>query len=310
VSPATPDHSRPDDTGGATDPGDQTDPGPVPAAPSPGDPAEQAMPGAAPAGGGADPALVGHHIDPALPAAEPAPAGSAPWPPPPGMYPDELVPETETSRRLRPGPALAAGAIVTLVTALLGVPLGLLWTALAPSIPVIKVEGGAVAAQPQPEEFVAADGWFSLLGLGFGVLMAIVVWLIVRRYRGPVGLVAVGLGAIGASVVAWRVGRQIGLDAYHRLLESAPVGTAFDKPPDLRGGGFEWLYGFIPSLHGSLLLPAFGAVVMYTLLAGWSRWPTLHPEPEPQFSWDLAVPPAPQAAPAPPEPGAAEPPRG
>jgi len=203
------------------------------------------------------------------------------------------------------------GAGVVLAMILLGVPLGLLWVAVAPQIPVVRTETGAVLTQPQPEEFVAADGWFSLLGLGFGVLAAIAFWLVLRRHRGPLGLLLLAVGGIGAAVVAWQVGRRIGLDEYQRLLETAPVGQAFSKPPDLRAGTFEWLYGWLPTVQGNLLLPAFGAVVTYTLLAGWSRWPDLRPEPEPEaLSWGSSVPPVPAAAPVPPEPGAAEPPRG
>lgn len=206
------------------------------------------------------------------------------WPPP---YPG--YPATPAARR-RPGRALLTGAAVVLALVVLGAPLGLLWTALAPAVPVIKVDGGVQPVQPQPEELIAADGWFSLLGLGFGVLAAIVVWLVVRRYRGPIGLIAVGLGGLGAAVVAWRVGRLVGLDTYRHLLASAPVDTAFTKPPDLRAGRFEWLYGFIPTLQGDLLLPAFGAIVTYTLLAGWSRWPSLRPEPAPDADWVMALP--------------------
>jgi hypothetical protein len=80
----------------------------------------------------------------------------------------------------------------------------------------------------------------------------------------------------------------------------------------------------LPLPYGNLLLPAFGAAVTYTLLAGWSRWPSLRPEPEPDLSWVHAAPagagpqvssgpadsPAPTAAPEPPAPGAAGSPRG
>ena len=104
------------------------------------------------------------------------------------------------------------------------------------------------------------------------MLAAIAVWLILRRYRGPVGMLVVTVGTIGAAVIAWQLGRQIGLGEYQRLLETAAAGTTFGKPPDLRAGRFEWLFGFVPVLRGDLLLPAFGAVVMYTLLAGWSRY--------------------------------------
>lgn len=223
-----------------------------------------------------------------------------------GPYPVSWTPVPDRAPR-RPGPAFAAGAAAVLVITLLGAPLGLIWSAVAPQVPVVRTEDGAVLAQPQPEQFIAADGWFSLLGLGFGLLAAVAVWLILRRYRGPVGMAVVALGAVGAALLAWRLGRQIGLAEYQHLLNTAPVGKMFNKPPDLRAGRFDWRF---PLLHGDLLLPAFGAVVTYTLLAGWSRHPTLQPEPEPApVSWDSTAPPAPGSAPAPPAPGEAAPPR-
>ncbi|MDG4756934.1 DUF2567 domain-containing protein [Micromonospora sp. WMMD710] len=198
-----------------------------------------------------------------------------------------------------------------LAFAVLGAPLGLLWAVLAPDTPVLKTAEGAIYAEPQPEQPIAADGWFSLLGLAFGVLAALVLWFVLRRRRGPVGLLAAVLGALAAAPVAWQVGRRVGLATFDRLLDTAPAGQAFTKPADLRAGGVDWLLGVLPVPHGNLLLPAFGAAITYTLLAGWSRWPSLRPEPDPAaLSWASAGTPAPTAAPEPPAPGAAEPPRG
>ncbi|MEV4827637.1 DUF2567 domain-containing protein [Micromonospora sp. NPDC049257] len=202
------------------------------------------------------------------------PGGSyLPWPPPSGG------PTQPGEQRPRHTRAVAASLVLGLT--LLGGPLGLLWAALAPDTPVLKTAEGAVYAQPQPEQPIAADGWFSLLGLGFGVLAAIAVWTLLRRRRGPVNLVALTVGALGTALVAWQLGRRIGLDGYQRLLATAPAGTPFDKPADLRAGGIERVLGVLPLPYGNLLLPAFAAAVTYTLLAGWSRWPSLRPEPEP-----------------------------
>ncbi|RIV38366.1 DUF2567 domain-containing protein [Micromonospora radicis] len=181
----------------------------------------------------------------------------------------------------RPGRTAALAGAPLLVLTLLGVPLGLLWAAIAPATPVVKTAAGAVYGQPQPEQPIAADGWFSLLGLGFGVLAAIAVWAVLRARRGPVGLVVTVAGTLAAAVVAWQLGRRIGLGTYERMLATLPDGTAFTKPADLRAGGIELLFGVVPVPFGNLLLPAFGAAVVYTLLAGWSRWPSLRPEPEP-----------------------------
>jgi hypothetical protein len=182
----------------------------------------------------------------------------------------------------RPGRAALVGLATAAGITLLGLPIGLLWAALAPAVPVRKTADGAALTQAQPEEFIAADGWFTLIGLCFGVATAIAVWLLLRRRRGPFGLTVAVVGALGAAVVAWQVGRRIGLAEYQRLLADAQVGDILNRPPDLRAGGFEWVLGVIPTIQGNLLLPAFGVAVMYTLLAGWSGYPSLRPEPDHQ----------------------------
>ncbi|MET8232469.1 DUF2567 domain-containing protein [Micromonospora sp. NPDC005298] len=236
-----------------------------------------------------------------------------------GFHPGEVgastayqsSPELSADEPRRPLRAVATVLGFVLAFAVLGAPLGWLWAALAPDTPVLKTAEGAIYAEPQPEQPIAADGWFSLLGLAFGVLAALVVWYVLRRRRGPVGLLAVVLGALAAAPVAWQVGRRVGLGTFDRLLATAPDGQAFTKPADLRAGGVDWLLGVLPVPHGNLLLPAFGAAITYTLLAGWSRWPSLRPEPDlAAVSWALAGTPAPTTAPEPPAPGAAEPPRG
>ncbi|MEQ4304481.1 DUF2567 domain-containing protein [Plantactinospora sp. B6F1] len=226
------------------------------------------------------------------------PLGNPVVPPPVGGDP---------APRLVRGRAVHVGALLVLI--LLGIPFGLVWSAVSPGVPVVQTEDGALLGAPQPEEFIAADAWFSVLGFGLGVLAAIAIWLLLRRHRGPVGILVVVLGMLGAAVLAWQLGRQIGLSGYERLLASAPPGTTFSKPPDLHGGQYDLLLGFIPAIQ-DLLVPAFGAAVMYTLLAGWSRYPGLRPDAEPApVSWDSPAPPAPSAAPAPHAPDATEPPR-
>ncbi|WP_410810943.1 DUF2567 domain-containing protein [Micromonospora sp. 067-2] len=229
--------------------------------------------------------------------------------PPSTAYQSSLELTAEQPRRRLRAAATVLGAVLAL--AVVGALLGLLWAALAPDTPVLKTAEGAIYADPQPEQPIAADGWFSLLGLAFGVLAALVLWFVLRRWRGPVGLLAAVLGALAAAPVAWQVGRRVGLATFDRLLRDAPPGQAFTKPADLRAGGVDWLLGVLPVPHGDLLLPAFGAAITYTLLAGWSRWPSLRPEPDPAaFSWASAGTPDPPAAPGPPAPGAAESPRG
>ncbi|MEU5791180.1 DUF2567 domain-containing protein [Micromonospora purpureochromogenes] len=301
MSPDTPDPHR------SVDRPDEPDRAAAPAGPAP--PARAVHDGWTPLSGpteaGSPPAEPGP-VEPATPGGGPwsQPGGAAvSWPP---AYAG--LPEQPVDRPRRP---VAATLATVLALTVLGVPLGLLWAAVAPDTPVLKTAEGAIYAQPQPEQPIAADGWFSLLGLGFGLLAAVGLWVVLRRRRGPAVLAGAALGALGAALVAWQVGRRVGLSGYQRLLENAPDGTAFTKPADLRAGGIEWLFGFLPVPFGDLLLPAFAAAVTYTLLAGWSRWPSLRPEPEPVgLSWAPGATPAPTAAPEPPAPGVAEPPRG
>ena len=146
----------------------------------------------------------------------------------------------------------------------LGGPFGLLWAWLAPSVPVIDVgQSGIVVNDPSPEEYIAADGWYTLLGLGFGLLVAIVAWLVLRRDRGPFLLLGVVLGTLGAGYLVgpW-VGELIGKGAYQHWRETATQGATYLAPPEVHS-------------VGPMLVPAFAAAIVLTLLAGWSNDPDL-----------------------------------
>jgi hypothetical protein len=240
------------------------------------------------------------------------PGGPTSHPGGPMSYPGG-PPPTSATAPARGRPPVRRIALVwvvsVLVIALLGAPLGLLWRAAAPSVPVVKSDDGAVLAQPEPEQFIAADGWFTLLGAGLGALVAVALWYGLRRYRGPAGAFAVTVGMIGAAVLAWRLGREVGLSDYQQVAAAAQIGAHLDKPPDLLAGGVSWFGGVVPVLWGVLLAPAFGAAVTYTMLAAWARSPSLRPEPN-GVSSDWPGPPARTAEPGPPAPPAGEPPRG
>ncbi|MET8834640.1 DUF2567 domain-containing protein [Micromonospora sp. NPDC004540] len=285
MSPDTPDPERAADGPGAAD----RPPAGAQSSPRPDRPTDGAAPDRSPGAGPAPDRSPGEAEAPAWPGGLPVPAGTpvtAPGADPLAGYPGVVgaVPGAPSGTRRAGGRVAALALGAALLLTVLGAPLGLLWALVAPGTPVQMTAEGAVYATPQPEQPIAADGWFSLLGLGFGVLAAITLWVVLRRRRGPVGLVAGALGGLGAAVVAWQVGRRIGLGAYQRLLDTAPPGTDFTKPADLRAGGVDW-YGPLPVPHGNLLLAAFGAAVTYTLLAGWSRWPSLRPEPEWDGGW-------------------------
>lgn len=210
-----------------------------------------------------------------------------PYPPPaePGAEPYAYGAWEPDPPRRRPWrQVLLAGVLTALAVAVAGVVLGLIWHFVAPTVPVLDAgSGGIVVNDPSPEEYIASDGWFTLLGFAFGVAAAVAAWMLRRRYRGPVLLLGAIIGTLGAAVVAWQVGRRIGLSAYDSWRDSATSGATYHAPPDLH-------------THGVLLVPAFAAAIVLTLLAGWSNDPDLdQPGAKPGYGHDLqhATPPPP-----------------
>jgi hypothetical protein len=182
--------------------------------------------------------------------------------------------------------SVAAGVGVLVAIAVLGVLFGLLWAWLAPTVPVTKLsDGSIVVTDPSPEQYIAADGWFTLLGLGFGLIVTIGAWLVMRRDRGPFLL----LGVVGGAFVAGRwvaplAGEFLGSGAYQDWRETAAQGATYLAPPELQA-------------LGPKLVPAFIAAIVLTLLAGWSNDPDLDlPGAQPGYGPNHAYPPHPLQA--------------
>ncbi|MFE6284017.1 AAA family ATPase [Streptomyces sp. NPDC057877] len=108
---------------------------------------------------------------------------------------------------------LREAAVVTVVLALGGVLLGVLWNWLAPRVPLVGdvVDGSWVVylRDNEGEQRIGVDGTFTLLALGFGVVSAVVVFLLRRRGGVPL-VVALGVGGLLGAVLAWRVGVWLG----------------------------------------------------------------------------------------------------
>jgi hypothetical protein len=211
---------------------------------------------------------------------------------------------------------LGLAAAVAVGVSALGAALGWLWFVIAPPLPVRKVEGGYAYIQPDPEQPVAADGWFVILGLLFGILIAIAVWAILRRYRGPLQMVALILGALAAGFIALKTGQVLEKQKYDAGVRGAALEAVVDSPAKPAVTSTQLCLPFTDlcrSLPGGVqLIPALGASLTYAIMAGWSRWPSLRPdEPDPEeddLSSAMAWDPAGQGWPAQPGPGQAEPP--
>jgi hypothetical protein len=234
-----------------------------------------------------------------LPGQEPVNAGPLPY--------DWAEPPPPPRRPVRP--TLVAAGLTAVVLAVAGGPLGLLWHAVAPAVPVLNVgDRRIVVNDPSPEQYIASDGWFTILGFAFGLAAAIVAWMVLRRHRGPWLVAGVTAGTLAGALVAWQAGRLVGLAGYQQWRDTSAQGATSHAPPDLHA-------------YAVLLVPAFAAVIVLTLLAGWSNDPDLdQPGARPGYGHDLAAGPPissgwpggpdPTAEPAPPGPGTAGPPRG
>lgn len=121
--------------------------------------------------------------------------------------------------------------------AALGLLLGFLWERLAPRVPLVVRGGEAWLRQSESEDAISIDGTFALLGLAFGAVTALGVFLWRRRGGLPLVL-GLALGSLIGSVVAWRFGIVLGppQNVEQRATEIAD-GGGFDAPLELKAKG-------------------------------------------------------------------------
>nr|BFE66126.1 hypothetical protein GCM10020063_106520 [Dactylosporangium thailandense] len=187
--------------------------------------------------------------------------------------------------------------LAAVVVAGLGAPFGLLWSKLAPHVELVQTQYGPYPIDPEPEGYWADDGWFVLMAIGMGILVALAAWFLLRRYRGPIMLLGLVIGSAGASVLGAWLGNKIGWAHYMDLAEHAPVDTHIFRPVKLRTGVSSLLFGFIPWVRGTMLIQSLAAAAVYTGLAGFHVSPTLrYDNIPPEY---LSPPPPPPGAPYP-----------
>ena len=249
----------------------------------PGVPAPGGMPGS---GAVPEPAVMPGAPEPGMMPGAPGPG----MPEPggfPGVRPDwrRLLPQSSARPWRR---TLAAGLGAGTAVAVLGVLLGLAWAWLAPTVPVVSAgdTAGVLVTDPSPEQYIAADGWFTMLGLGFGLTVAVGAWLALRRDRGPFLLLGVVAGAyVAGRWTAPAAGQLLGRDAYEQWIATAARGATYLAPPEVQASGPK-------------LVPAFVAAIVLTLLAGWSNDPDLDlPGAQPGYGPNHAYPPPYEAPP-------------
>ncbi|MEU1591433.1 AAA family ATPase [Streptomyces sp. NPDC005708] len=133
---------------------------------------------------------------------------------PPGAGP---APHGATSLYGTEGPGMKTevrdAAVITVGVALAGVLLGVLWAWLAPRVPLVGdlVDKNWVVylKDTEGEQAIGVDGTFTLLAIGFGVVSALIVFLVRRRGGVPL-VVALAVGGLLGSLIAWRIGVWLG----------------------------------------------------------------------------------------------------
>ncbi|MFD6417959.1 DUF2567 domain-containing protein [Streptomyces sp. NPDC060194] len=179
------------------------------------------------------------------------------------------------------GPGLRAelpeAIVLGLVLALAGVLLGALWFWLAPRVPLVSDGTAVYLKDTEGEQSIGAEGVYFLLALAFGVVSAVAVFLWRRRGGVPL-VVALALGGLAGSVVAWQTGIWLGpsSDVVARAKE-AGEGVAFDAPLELKAYG-AWL--------------AWPVIAMITHLGLTAGFGPRDPEPDPAPQWGKDLPPA------------------
>lgn len=152
------------------------------------------------------------------------------------------------------GNLAAFGATVAGVV-LLGAPFGLIWASVAPHLLFVSVPHGGELVHLESKGFIADDGIFGFLGIGFGVLAALGTWALARRYLFG-ALPGLALGGFLASLVASDVGNRVGVGVVDHFLNSAITGQYFRDTVAVHATGVL------------VALPLVGVLTLLGLIAG------------------------------------------
>jgi hypothetical protein len=132
---------------------------------------------------------------------------------------------------------LLTATVTTLVTAVPGALVGLLWQAISPSIRYVIVDGRPVIADPETQTLISTDGRFAILTAVAGLVCGMAAYLAAGRAADIAIVIGLAVGGIGAALLAWRVGHYIGLDAFQHAVRGAKDGALVTGVADLRATG-------------------------------------------------------------------------
>jgi Protein of unknown function (DUF2567) len=168
-----------------------------------------------------------------------------------------------TTQRAASGAVVRADLVPALqllgAVALLGLPLGVLWSQLAPPefvarSPLAPTPGGVLPFIGQSEHRFDDMATFLLFGIAAGVLTGAALWPF-RRWRGPLFVVSAVLGSLIAAWLAMRTGLWIAAVSYPNL---ASTGAPYPRAPVLES---SWV----------IIAQPFGAAVSYCIAVAWNH---------------------------------------
>ncbi|MFD9034722.1 DUF2567 domain-containing protein [Streptomyces sp. NPDC059567] len=191
----------------------------------------------------------------------------APYPPLPG---DDGGPTAVTELR--------QAAVVSVISAVAGAALGLLWLWLAPRVSLISDGKAVFLRHSEGEAAIGADGTFVLLALAFGAVAAALVFLF-HRHGGVALVMGLAVGGVLGSLLGWGVGTLLG-PTHDVVAHAKEVGpnVVFDAPLKLE----MWA--------GAMLAWPIAAMIVHLALTALfgprdlePEWPTAdEPSPGPQ----------------------------
>lgn len=160
----------------------------------------------------------------------------------PGVSTRGVGTRAETSSHRRDGlRAVLAGSALGVV---LGPVVGVLWLWIAPTPTAVNTDGAIYLKDQDTKEFIAADGWFLVIGLIVG---AICGGLIFWKYRTTALPAVLGLtaGALAGAFIAWKVGEALGPASLESTVVGVPDGGTLAMPISIRAKGvlFGWPLG-------------------------------------------------------------------
>jgi hypothetical protein len=127
--------------------------------------------------------------------------------------------------------------MTTATTALLGLPAGLLWAAITPPARYVVSNGEAALADLENEALIGVDGRFALIAVLAGVLCGAVAYAAGGRGHDIALVLGLAVGGMAAALLAWWVGRHVGLENFQRLIRTGPDGRSVTGVVDLRAVG-------------------------------------------------------------------------